>query len=95
MLARWVEVKADRVFESSESAVVEKCGLQGNVPNRRGAKHIAIVRVARHLFQAEVFILSGSVEGNITSRRIADLRCNLRHADDVLSEVAKHFIRLS
>jgi len=87
-------VEADRVFESGERTVMEKRGLQGHVPERRGAEHVTVVRVARHLLEPEVFVLPGPVEGHITSRGVAYRRRDLRPADNVRSEVAKHFIRL-
>src|SRR5256885_1819691 len=80
------EVEDKRLLESGETTVMKKRGLQGHVPNRRGAKLIAVVRVAGYLLQSEVFILPRPIEGHITSRRIACRRRDLRHADHVLSE---------
>src|SRR5688572_11142916 len=88
-------MKADRVFEPGERAVMEERRLQSYVPEWRGAKHVAIIRVAGDLLQPEVFVLSGTIEDHISSRRVAGFRRNLGHPNHVLSEVAKHFIRLS
>src|SRR6267142_5605479 len=87
-------MEADRIFESGERTVMEKRGLQGDVPDWRSAEHIPVVRIARDLLQPEVFVLPRPVEDHITRRGVPCRRGNLRHADNVLSEVAKHFIRL-
>src|SRR5438105_4769186 len=87
-------MEAERIFKSGERSVMEKRGLQGHVPDGRGAELVPVVWVARHLLQSEVFVLPRPIEGHITSRRVAGRRRDLRHTDDVLAEVAEHFIRL-
>src|SRR5881628_2576127 len=81
---------ADGVFQASEATIVEKGWLQSGVTQRRGAKLIPILGQPSHLFQAEVFVGSGTIEGNI-----ANSRRDLRHADHVLFEIAEHLIGLA
>src|SRR2546426_5541561 len=76
---------ADGVFQASEATIVEKGWLQSGVTQRRGAKLIPILGQPSHLFQAKVFVGSGTIEGNI-----ANSRRDLRHADHVLFEIAEH-----
>jgi len=62
-------------------------GLHGHIAQRRSPKLIAIIRVSRHLFPAEVFIGVRAIE-----RSIGNLRNKLWDPDDVRLEVAEHFI---
>jgi len=81
---------SDGVFQASEGTIVEKGWLQSGVTQRRGAKLIPILGQPSHLFQAKVFVGSGTIEGNI-----ANSRRDLRHADHVLFEIAEHLIGLA
>src|SRR3989449_2848012 len=81
---------SDGVFQASEATTVEKGWLQSGVTQRRGAKLIPILGQPSHLFQAKVFVGSGTIEGNI-----ANSRRDLRHADHVLFEIAEHLIGLA
>src|SRR5438094_8395467 len=81
---------SDGVFHASEATIVEKGCLQSGVTQRRGAKLIPILGQPSHLFQAKVFVGSGTIEGNI-----ANSRRDLRHADHVLFEIAEHLIGLA
>src|SRR6266404_4531942 len=81
---------ADGVFQASEATIVEKGWLQSGVTQRRGAKLIPVLGQPSHLFQAKVFVGSGTIEGNIANRRR-----DLRHADHVLFEIAEHLIGLA
>src|SRR5262245_27416341 len=76
-----------RVLQPGESAVVKKRRLQGNVADRSRPKLIAVIRVARDLLQAEIFVLSRAVECHI-----AGDRRNLRDPNDMLLEVAEHLV---
>src|SRR6266446_2251805 len=81
---------ADGVFQASEATIVEKGWLQSGVTQGRGAKLIPILGQPSHLFQAKVFVGSGTIEGNI-----ANNRRDLRHADHVLFEIGEHLIGLA
>src|SRR6266851_9421671 len=81
---------SDGVFQASEGTIVEKGWLQSGVPQRRGPKLKPILGQPSHLFQAKVFVGSGTIEGNI-----ANSRRDLRHADHVLFEIAEHLIGLA
>src|SRR2546428_13806711 len=85
-----MEVMTPGAFQPIEAAVVKEGGLQGDVAQRRGAELVAVVRIAGKLFEAEVRVLTRAIEDHITLGG-----GDLRNSEDVLREVAKHFIRRS
>ena len=87
-----IVVVPDRVLERREGAVVEEGRLQGDVAQRGGAELVPVGRVARDL-------LAGRSPRPRPGRRTelsvlgAELRRDLRNADDVDREVAEHLVR--
>src|SRR5436305_98489 len=73
---------------------MEKCRLQRDVAQRRGSKLIAIGRQAGILLQAEIFVGVQTIEDRIAFA-YAEIRRNLGHSDDVVIEVAEHFVGLA
>ena len=77
---------------SCERAVVEEAGCDGEIPQRRRPELVPIRRIARDLLEAEILVASGAVEQHVARAR-AEVRRDLRSADDVLCEVAEHLVR--
>ncbi len=87
-----VQVMADPIFQPAERPVVEERRRHGKITQRRRPEFVTIRRVAGHLLQAEVFVLSRSIEDDVTAHG-AERRSYLRHASDVMLEVAEHLVR--
>jgi hypothetical protein len=81
---------ADGVLETHEGPIVHEGRHQRVVPQWRGAKHVAVFRIARDLLEAEILIRVRAVEGHIPEGRR-----HLWHPDHVLPEVAEHLVRLA
>src|SRR6266567_8176986 len=85
---------ADRILDAHHRPVVEERPLQRGVTQRRAAELVAIGRIPRDLLQAEVLVLTRSVEHDVA---FADTECgrDLRRAVHLLLEVAEHYIRVA
>src|ERR1700694_1836012 len=77
----------DGVLQLCERAVVEEGWLERHVADRRRSKLVAITCIFSDLFQAEILVLSRSVESHITGERR-----DLRYGYDMLREVAEHLV---
>src|SRR4051794_32450940 len=86
----YIQVEAHSIFQPRETAVVEETDLQSQVAQGRAAEHVAVASVARHLFQAKIFVFSRTIKDDI-----AVDRHNLGHPDNVPFKIAEHFVRLS
>src|SRR5262245_53375319 len=78
------------VLQSCESAVVKKGRLQSDVAQRGSPKLVTILGIAGDLFEPKVFIRRRTVEDHV-----ADGWRDLWNADDVLLEIAEHFVRVA
>jgi hypothetical protein len=66
----------------------------GEIAQRCGAEFVAVGAVAGPLLPSEIFVLSRTREDDVPVAG-AESRRDLRHADDVLLEVAEHLVRMT
>src|SRR4030095_612323 len=84
---------ADCVLQPCKSSIVEERRLHGYVAKRRGPEFVPVSRIARDLFESEIFVLSGPVEDYVSVTHTKGGR-NLRNTDHVISKIAEHLVRL-
>ena len=89
-----VEMKANRVVESREGAIVEERRRDGEVAQRGRAELVAVGAIAGRLLEPEILVLARALEDHVALAD-AERRRDLRHADDVLFEVAEHLVRVA
>src|SRR5207249_4099492 len=83
----YVQVVTDCVFQSRKGAVVEEGRRQGEIPERRRSKLVAVGGEAGDLFETEVFVFARSIKNHIAAAD-AEERSNLRYADAAHLEIA-------
>src|SRR5437016_4334690 len=78
------------ILKASKRAIVHECRLHRQIADGGSAKLVAVICIARDLFQTEVLIRFWTIKVVIRH-----LRSDLRYSDHVALEIAEHLVGLA